>query len=128
MFFPLNGKSNRYIANRRERAPKPFLIFLRSRRGGTKSFGKDQITHEADSVLYYHLHFDTKRVYMNSVGVDDKATETLEAKEQKLRELIRSFGSVIVAFSVGVDSAYLAYVANSELRYNALAVTGDSAS
>jgi|SRR5580704_22747 uncharacterized protein len=52
----------------------------------------------------------------------------LDAKELALRSLIKSFGSVIVAFSGGVDSAYLAYVANLELGALALAVTGDSAS
>ena len=54
--------------------------------------------------------------------------ESANAKENRLRELIRSYGSVIVAFSGGVDSAYLAYVANGELRARALAITGDSAS
>jgi pyridinium-3,5-biscarboxylic acid mononucleotide sulfurtransferase len=50
------------------------------------------------------------------------------SKEQKLNELLQSFGSVIVAFSGGADSAYLAYVASVALGERALAVTGDSAS
>jgi uncharacterized protein len=54
--------------------------------------------------------------------------DALEEKEQRLRSLVRSYDSLIVAFSGGADSAYLAYVAHNELGERALAVTGDSAS
>jgi pyridinium-3,5-biscarboxylic acid mononucleotide sulfurtransferase len=53
---------------------------------------------------------------------------SLEDKELELNILLRSYDSVIIAFSGGVDSAYLAYVANKQLGSRALAVTGDSAS
>ena len=49
-------------------------------------------------------------------------------KADALRERLASLGSVVVAYSGGVDSAYLAYVANRTLGDNALAVTADSPS
>src|SRR5467141_3806603 len=49
-------------------------------------------------------------------------------KEQALCETLASLESVIVAYSGGVDSAYLAYIASRTLGDRAVAVTADSPS
>jgi uncharacterized protein len=49
-------------------------------------------------------------------------------KEQILRRLMREMKSVLVAFSGGVDSSYVALVATQELSENALCVMGLSPS
>ena len=53
---------------------------------------------------------------------------SLETRERRLTELLASFDSVIVAFSGGVDSAYLAWAATQVLGSSALCVTADSPS
>jgi len=50
------------------------------------------------------------------------------AKEQALCDALASLDSVIVAYSGGVDSAYLAYIASRTLGDRAVAVTADSPS
>jgi len=52
----------------------------------------------------------------------------LVTKEERLREIFRELDSVIVAYSGGVDSSYVAYVANAELGPRAVCITGQSAS
>ena len=49
-------------------------------------------------------------------------------KERALGNTLASLGSVIVAYSGGADSAYLAFVANRTLGERAVAVTADSPS
>jgi uncharacterized protein len=51
-----------------------------------------------------------------------------EHKLQQLRAELRSYGSCLVAYSGGVDSAFLAYVAHQVLGDHALAVIADSPS
>jgi pyridinium-3,5-biscarboxylic acid mononucleotide sulfurtransferase len=52
----------------------------------------------------------------------------MSGKERALRDTLSSLGSVIVAYSGGVDSAYLAWVAHDTLGSGAVAVTADSPS
>src|SRR5215204_7360673 len=49
-------------------------------------------------------------------------------KERALRDTLSSLGSVVVAYSGGVDSAYLAWIAHDTLGDRSVAVTADSPS
>jgi uncharacterized protein len=50
------------------------------------------------------------------------------SKRDTLQELLHGMGRVIVAYSGGADSAYLAWAAKQALGDNAIAITADSAS
>ena len=53
---------------------------------------------------------------------------SLQQKQEKLFALLSEMGDVMIAYSGGADSAYLAWAANEVLGADALAVTADSAS
>jgi len=53
---------------------------------------------------------------------------TLDLKEARLRAIVRSFGTCIVAYSGGVDSALVLKIATDELGSRALGITAHSAS
>ncbi|MDI1240665.1 MAG: ATP-dependent sacrificial sulfur transferase LarE [bacterium] len=67
----------------------------------------------------------TKNIQEN---VSPPAINGLAEKQQELRNMMRGMGRVLVAYSGGVDSSYLAAVATEELGRDACCVTGISAS
>jgi uncharacterized protein len=69
------------------------------------------------------------------VGIAGSGSATLQLdpallrqKEEKLLEILQGMGRVIIAYSGGTDSAYLAWAAVKALGQNAVAITADSAS
>jgi uncharacterized protein len=67
------------------------------------------------------------------VGITGANTGILDStvllqKQERLFEILRDLGQVLVAYSGGTDSAYLAWAAAQVLGDNAVAITADSAS
>ena len=60
--------------------------------------------------------------------IDAAETQTLDAKEARLRAIFRELGSCVVAFSGGVDSALVLHVAAQELGERAVGITARSES
>lgn len=58
----------------------------------------------------------------------EPVTPELEKKETALRGLLKGYGAVVVAYSGGVDSSYLADMAHEVLRENAHLLIADSPS
>jgi pyridinium-3,5-biscarboxylic acid mononucleotide sulfurtransferase len=60
--------------------------------------------------------------------IEQRSAGTADQKAEALAGLLTSLGAVVVAYSGGVDSAYLAYAASRVLGDRAVAVTADSPS
>jgi uncharacterized protein len=63
-----------------------------------------------------------------SVPEPGAGAESLDAKEARLFARLRELGRVIIAYSGGTDSAYLAWAAHRVLGDGAIAITADSES
>ena len=63
-----------------------------------------------------------------SSALDEESRRLLEDKSRRLQAILAGYRSVLIAFSGGVDSAYLAIAARAALGDRALAVTADSPS
>jgi len=63
-----------------------------------------------------------------SLGPSKLDAASLAEKQEKLFSILAEMGRVMVAYSGGTDSAYLAWAAHRVLSGNAVAITADSAS
>jgi uncharacterized protein len=69
-----------------------------------------------------------RRDHLGALDRDESLGRSADEKRQRLESILEAMESVLVAFSGGVDSAFLAYEAHRVLGGKALAVTGESPS
>jgi uncharacterized protein len=74
------------------------------------------------------LQFKRMDLAANKAIETTEATEATQLKAARLGEILSGLGRTLIAYSGGVDSAYLAYVAYKALGTNMLAVIADSPS
>lgn len=65
---------------------------------------------------------------MRGLKMDNTVTAEQQKKYEDLKELLKSYGSAAVAFSGGVDSAFLLYVAKEALGDRLVAISAKSSS
>src|SRR5262245_21611442 len=70
----------------------------------------------------------TKKTTKTTTATATTTSSVTQDKARRLHEILAGYHSVLVAFSGGVDSAYLAVTAQHVLGARALAVTADSPS
>src|SRR5262245_43279290 len=94
----------------------------------TRTTKKRKTTRKKTTTMTTSTTTSTATMMKRRKSTSDHGGSVAAEKDERLRELLSEFSSAIVAFSGGVDSAYLSVVATQVLGPGALCVTADSPS